>query len=622
MILTSNQNEISGNIFDNNEPFEGYVDMLAVTGNDYKPAKDKGLEQLAPASEDVALIGQSKKKAIRRINFKDTDKNNEDSEIIDYSVRDKVLAYYPRSVADGAWDEKNIVLAEIEIEKNKLPKFYEEYCTAETATKIKAILTKLENDLAGDNPNLETIRDNLKTSIETLKPEIVFKSDESEKTPRVYVVTQDENGAPYGIDETTKAHKLTKAIGYVPAQLTVVSADGTIISSDLSWNSKIKVRGNSSSYGAKRPYNMKFAEGVNLFEFGKAKKWVLLADFNEPTLMRNRIAFQLGKDIELDATMDTQRIEVWVDGEYRGLYLLTEKIEEDENRVAIDSKNGDFLIEMERDFRIEEEQKIHNEDNIYFRTDLGTYFRLHEPEDETKVEEIKAKINELEQKLASGIWDEISNIIDIDSFVRYGLLNDYLKTLDFYNPLSVYFYYRDGKFYGGPTWDHDGSAGNVYRTITDGYQINSIDGEYLRYCNYFSYLINIPEFQYAFFRELLRIKNHSFFENIYQNGGFIDKDRAYYSSAIKNNNDYWGRTETNYDGQVKFLKSWLESRDIWLQDYFFNRIYKEEDGKYYSYVNGEHRQEAAIFKLDDKLYFAQNGGKIATGFFDFENEHY
>ena len=356
--------------------------------------------------------------------------------------------------------------------------------------------------------------------------------------------------------------------------------------------------------GAKRPYNIKFANKVNLFGFGEAKKWVLLADYYDSTLMRNRMALQLGKNLGLDSTMDTQRVEVYVDGEYRGLYLLTEKIEADDNRVNIKTKNGDFLVELDHPSRTED-------GNIYLLTDSGKYFRLREPEPETDEEietaksKVKSKLNEFENVLASGNWDEISEKIDLTSFVKYGVLNEYFKTHDFPG-LSVYFYYHNGKFYGGPTWDHDLSSGLGASVDPKGlYALNA---------HYYKYLMDISEFQSALFKELLDIKKESFFENLYKEGGFIDTERTEYSAAIEGNNDYWGKSDEAYNNDITALKTWLKNRDEWLQDYFFKGVHivKEDDNKFYSYVNGERQTEAGFVELDGNYYYAQKGGEIKT----------
>lgn len=605
VLLTSTTGEITTDeIFVNNQPtIEGYVDMLAVAGNDYKETDETTLDQVPPAYEKNFSAKQSKKKAIRRRKFADTDNNKDDIEIIDYSGN---VALFPRSVANGAWNEIDYALAEIESVKNTIPKFYDVYCTSDSAQALKDFLETNSTD-SKTLDELATLKTDLQAKIGALK----FKYDIDGKVPQIYITTDDGNGKSYG---TT----LTKGHDYVMAQITCVSPDGEVIANDLSYSSKIKVRGNSSAGGAKKPYNIKFNEKVNLFGFGKAKKWCLLADYYDPSLMRNKIALTLGKKINLESTMDNHRVEVFVDGEYRGLYLLTEKIEADENRVNIDVDNGDFLVELDSVSRTEK-------GNIYLTTNTGRYFRLREPEDENEVANVKSKLDYIETILASGDWNQIKEVIDLDSMMLYCLLNEYIKTVDF-GGLSVYFHYKNGKLYGGSTWDHDLSAGNANLPYYPAFY-GSPEKLHASNCHYFAYLKKIPEFDFEMFKKFSAIREH--FEEIYKNGGFIDNDLISYSEAINRNNTIWKLTpkwprnsEGTYEKEITFLKNWLESRDIWLQNYFFNRVYKESDGKYYSYVNGEHQQNAGFIECDEEYYHAQDGGEIQIGDFTVNENSY
>jgi len=508
-------------------------------------------------------------------------------------------------------------LAEINALKNSIPNFYETYCTLETANNLTQALTNLnstltsygsENLTAEQLAALNDYKDALKTCIDNL----IFNYDNS--IPRFFIATKNETtGKPY-------YNTLTKAIGKVPAQITLVDAGGEVISKDLGYKATIKVRGNATAGGAKKPYNIKFSDKLNLFGFGKSKKWVLLADYYDQTLMRNKIALDLGKTLGLESTMDNKRVEVYVDGAYRGMYLLTEKIERDENRVDIKKKN-DFLVEMDWESRREA-------GNVYLKTSAGKFFRLREPdlEDETDaekvastVESVKSKLDEFEDTLKTLDWEQIKNLIDLNSFVNFYILNEYMKSIDFHQ-LSVYFYYKDkaGKFYAGPAWDFDNSSGNFTR-VYQGHSIHSPEGIYLSLCHYYIYLTQIPEFKSAVFKKFAEICEAQELEKIYNE--FIDNNISQYQSAIERNNNLWNVSAASYSSKISSLKSWLKARHEWLANYFLNnKIYKEDDGYYY-YENGV-RTPAGIIKFDNNYYYVGDGGKIATGEFEIDGETY
>lgn len=100
--------------------------------------------------------------------------------------------------------------------------------------------------------------------------------------------------------------------------------------------SQIKGRGNSTWTWPKKPYNIKFEDKTDLFGMGKAKKYSLLASHGEKTLLRNPCAFMLAEKLGMYYTSKYKHIDLFINGEYRGNYILCESVEVGENRVAID----------------------------------------------------------------------------------------------------------------------------------------------------------------------------------------------------------------------------------------------------------------------------------------------
>ena len=237
--------------------------MLSAAGNDYGKAGKEN--QAPPAYESNFSALMSKKKGVRRVKFHDTDDNSADAEATDYSVSD-VSIIFPHSTSFGAWDENTMIVAEINAVKKRVPKFYETYCTQETVNTLSQILTQIDTAISvGDTDSLLS----LKTSLESALENAAYKSDS--KIAQVYIATDKGDWTSYGTS-------LTKAIGYVPAQMVVVDTEGEIMrlytklcfdgtnslqllrkivsihrklyrleimDGDLSWSGQIKVRGNS-----------------------------------------------------------------------------------------------------------------------------------------------------------------------------------------------------------------------------------------------------------------------------------------------------------------------------------------------------------------------------------------
>ena len=129
-------------------------------------------------------------------------------------------------------------------------------------------------------------------------------------------------------------------------------------------NVEFKGRGNTSwTMYDKKGYQIKFAKKTNVLGMGKAKKWVLLSNGSDPTMVRNATAFNMAKKMGLAYTPDYQFVDFWVDGEYQGTYMVTEKIEIGSDRV--DLGDGGIVAEYDNAFYAQE---------TYFR---DYYLKVH-----------------------------------------------------------------------------------------------------------------------------------------------------------------------------------------------------------------------------------------------------
>ena len=143
--------------------------------------------------------------------------------------------------------------------------------------------------------------------------------------PHIIIETED------GVVITPDGHKKT----YVPGTVTVVE-DGEIA---MHQPMNIRGRGNSTwvqgMIHGKKPFRLKLAEERGLLGLAPAKNWVLLANIMDSSLMANAIAFEIGHYLELPFTHTMIPVDVTVNGEYMGNYMLTEHKEVRENRIAI-----------------------------------------------------------------------------------------------------------------------------------------------------------------------------------------------------------------------------------------------------------------------------------------------
>ncbi|MBR6917590.1 MAG: CotH kinase family protein [Clostridia bacterium] len=233
---------------------------------------------------------------------------------------------------------------------------------------------------------------------------------------------------------------------------------------------EMKTRGNTTFWPDKKPYQIKFDKKQDLFGMGKAKKWILLANYYDGTSIRTKVFFDLAEEIGMTDTPKSVFIDLYIDGNYRGVYELTEKIEVGTTRVDLKDEYG-VILEMESN------QRTDPQNDIYFRTRLTSKDILYKDyvydfEDTSSAERI-AKISEIRAFVENYIntfesemfaqdpdWDTISSMIDVDSFILYYFLNEYGEQVDC-TLASTYFYIdgADDVLHCGPVWDFDRVCG-------------------------------------------------------------------------------------------------------------------------------------------------------------------
>jgi hypothetical protein len=219
---------------------------------------------------------------------------------------------------------------------------------------------------------------------------------------------------------------------------------------------KIRGRGNATWGYSKKPYHMVLENKVDLFGMGSAKKFVFLANARDAAGgMRTQLAFDMGLMTGIDYTSEHRQVDLFMNGEYLGMYLVAEKAEVGENRVAIDEVNDVFY----------EKDNYATTEGIYgFQTEnvkeKERGFRIVSPEDEASIEKNKNRIIAAENVLYGENDYFFSRYFDLDSWARMYLLQLYTMNSDSYYG-SLYFYYNgdDGKLYACSPWDFDWSLG-------------------------------------------------------------------------------------------------------------------------------------------------------------------
>lgn len=419
--------------------------------------------------------------------------------------------------------------------------------------------------------------------------------------PSIYLTSDD---PAYGRDyiEAIKGNEAT-------AQMQMIAADGSSIYQGAL--TEIKARGNSTfKYYDKKAYQIKLAEKTDLLGTGEnVKTWVLLANYADATGMHDKFFKDLATQMEMDYTAQTGWVNLYYDGEYRGLYELSEKnsvggtsVDITDLEEAYEALNpsygedmntatgtnaygqtiqfttglkdpaditGGYLIELNHDYWDEASG---------FATKQGVAFNVKSPEwaSEAAIRYISEYYQGFEDAVyavdADGNYTGYNeatgkyyyDYVDQESLVKLVLLQQLALNPDGFIS-SVYFYKDvDGKMYAGPIWDQDMTLGTGWSKYIDP---SIVDYHYLEEA-----LLRIPGFKKA-----VTDYYHSVFAPMVAetiaDGGTVDQYADVLAENMAMNHVLWpfirigspsasGHVweNTTYDEVIRDTKQWLADR--------------------------------------------------------------
>lgn len=218
----------------------------------------------------------------------------------------------------------------------------------------------------------------------------------------------------------------------------------------------IRGRGNSTwLWYPKKPYRIKFDKKQKLMGLDKAKSWVLLAEYRDPTSIMNAYVFELGNLLGLPYTNHNRYVEVVLNGEPQGLYHLTEQVQQNENRVNIDEQGG-YLIQLDRDDGPElAPDATDNFWSAYY--DMPVCVKNPEEPTPAILAEVKASLAELENAIAGGDMNEVEKLLDVKSMIDFLIIQELIYNVELDAPRSMYMHKDIGNdtWHMGPLWDFD-----------------------------------------------------------------------------------------------------------------------------------------------------------------------
>lgn len=399
-------------------------------------------------------------------------------------------------------------------------------------------------------------------------------SNDPSDITRIYVYTEEDNPL------ITKEEK-------TDASITIISGEAAVNS--VSQTGTIKLRGNSTALADKPAYNISFDSKQKVFENANAgKKWSLLSNPFDKTLLRNKLAMDLGIALGGIATPEEHFADLYINGELKGTYLISEPAD-----------NGRSGIEYNEDTELLFELEVGREETgvLYNTTGLGVKFAVEDVEAASEAyTNYLDTLNTFETALNNATTsDDVLELIDVDSFVTMYIVNELFKTVDFGYSSVKFYTKKDGDktiIHAGSLWDFDLSSGNsgaadATTRTTDGFRGQDVN-------TWFRLLM-----QNATFKQRVIDKyaaSQDIIQNIYEANGKGDsqinqnlaymgasKDRNYLekglggagwkinvpdSAEIKyypyGYNTLSAYQFATYDEHVQFLINWLKDRNAWI----------------------------------------------------------
>ncbi len=342
-------------------------------------------------------------------------------------------------------------------------------------------------------------------------------------------------------------------------------------------NIQIRGRGHSTWKWEKKPYKIKFDSKTSLFGLEANKDWTLLANYTDKSLIRNYVAMEGAKLLSFAYTPSQFPVDVFLNGEYVGIYTMGEQLEVKNGRIELQDKGSEkdtgFLLEIGGT----SSEDVWNETCFY--TTLCKYVKVKAPDSETLTKEQVAFIRDYVKKADEAVMNGVGyeEYIDLDALIDWVIVHELYYNIDCAFRRSCYFT-KDvgGKLTMGPIWDFDNAFGNFWKddkTYSTWATADSTTG-YI-WDNWMSYLITYPEFREKYRARWDEVKYdllNKLLESV-DKGSYLCQRSAGYNfevwdildrrvgcqdSSIKKYN--------TYEKQISYLRDFINTRWKWMDE--------------------------------------------------------
>ncbi|MCL1883927.1 MAG: CotH kinase family protein [Defluviitaleaceae bacterium] len=352
---------------------------------------------------------------------------------------------------------------------------------------------------------------------------------------------------------------------------------------------EVRGRGNSTwRYGGeKRPLRFRFAEPTSVMHFEhEARTWVTFADHFDPSLLRNYLVFSFAASLEnFSWTPVVQKVHMYVNGDYLGIYTLSDERDIGESRANItldsDPAVSEYMLERDRRTGRAASGSVEGLDHVRVN---GVVYDIRFPSGRRTSEAHAAYVNDfmhrVSESIRSGCWDAITSIICVPAMVDFYIVQEWSRNPD--SGFSSIFMQimgqgEDRRLVMGPVWDFDIAAG-----LATGARPNNLLAATRNY--WFNYLLRVPEFQEALtdrWQEIRDIQITQVLDSIME---FATEYEEVFNRNFERHpvlgTSVWRNTHATvleidtFLGQVEHLVDFLIRRAEWLDGFFERGVFE------------------------------------------------
>lgn len=361
---------------------------------------------------------------------------------------------------------------------------------------------------------------------------------------------------------------------------------GTIVFSDpdkwytdttqVSVSFQMKGRGNTSWNNPKKPFRLKLDQKRGVFGMKPNKDWVLIANYNDKSLLRNTLGYKVSRICKMAWTPKVRACDVYINGSYEGSYLVVQHKEVAGEKVDIDVAAGDYYIEVETaecDFRIASSgPPIHFKDPTW--ADMG----------KTRQSEIDNYLTQWWNAVQADNFTKVFELMDTSSFVNYFIIEELAKNIDGNFRKSTFMTKeRDKKLILYHIWDFDIAFGNcdymhsefrpdsngIYGDDPTGWYVKVVD-ERARSNGLYQHLFKDPGFV-----EAVKTQWNKVYPELSELPAWLEEEARINRDSYDRNFTRWkilGQyvwpnpypVPSDYDGELSSLSNFLTKRLLWM----------------------------------------------------------